>query len=628
MYRDSEDAYVTGVGFAPMSENWAAPLDPSRRRDEVTDTRQLITVPVMLQPQQNGRYGYLIHGGCWDLLLKASLPGGISLRRLILVWESLPIPKGHGRTEWGHSYGGLRTIDFGDVYPWTEFFVDRLSEQLRHMGVGNSPFNESVLAPETLVGGAPTPLTENIAWFPNTQDPFSRLPWELLEVIALYLPTTTALDLRLASRSFVPLFSSFQFWRSRFHPDGERGFLFEVRDHIAQMTANSLAYVYRETRNSLRPPPVKNYERVWGLTRMLAPLIEPEGLIATFTDNVSLMPSEKWIRLASTASNKRSTPYKSPDPTRVCSVNSTELSLEEPTSNYVKVGIAVADAGEWDYITGIKFIDDRGNEKVAGYGFKIREVRYNLQGFLGFRVAMGSGGVRALQVIDQQGDKQWAGRIEGMPQSDKLVVDRPVASIMVEMDVSAIIDRKGSKVKTNRPNCLIAGQGYKITALSIKRQSGIAPTNSLRNTALWYPSIPPKNLYLNEPSYAGGLNIDPDYEPLSWILFGGERGSKLSQIEGILPQYRPHFDGVQSLQFMYRNSNEAFSGDSPHRLGRCCTARQGYQPVFQINGSGGERINSIGVGVRSKNSTKNSAQEHPQGYLVSLSVSFNSLWTF
>jgi hypothetical protein len=70
-----------------------------------------------------------------------------------------------------------------------------------------------------------SPLPAYSYW---TGDCFGCLPWELRELIAILLPTEDALNLRLASRSFLRIFDSQTFWLSRFQATGDRGFVFEV----------------------------------------------------------------------------------------------------------------------------------------------------------------------------------------------------------------------------------------------------------------------------------------------------------------------------------------------------------------------------------------------------------------
>lgn len=50
---------------------------------------------------------------------------------------------------------------------------------------------------------------------------------EICHIIATYLPTADFLNLREASREFAPIFSSPQFWASRFGFGNDRYWLFE-----------------------------------------------------------------------------------------------------------------------------------------------------------------------------------------------------------------------------------------------------------------------------------------------------------------------------------------------------------------------------------------------------------------
>lgn len=61
-------------------------------------------------------------------------------------------------------------------------------------------------------------------------DPFRRLPIELRSNIAIQLDTGTFFNLRYASRAMSLLFHDTGFWRSRFHPDSDRGWLLEWDD--------------------------------------------------------------------------------------------------------------------------------------------------------------------------------------------------------------------------------------------------------------------------------------------------------------------------------------------------------------------------------------------------------------
>lgn len=65
----------------------------------------------------------------------------------------------------------------------------------------------------------------------NPTDGFARLPLEIKETIAAFLPMSDALNARLASRSMGAVYFSASFWKTRFEVNGERGvFNYFVRE--------------------------------------------------------------------------------------------------------------------------------------------------------------------------------------------------------------------------------------------------------------------------------------------------------------------------------------------------------------------------------------------------------------
>lgn len=49
-------------------------------------------------------------------------------------------------------------------------------------------------------------------------------------------------------------------------------------------------------------------------------------------------------------------------------------------------------------------------------------------------------------------------------------------------------------------------------------------TDSLPQTGLWFPRLPPPSLYLNENSFPVGLRFADEFRPLTWTYFGGFKG--------------------------------------------------------------------------------------------------------
>lgn len=114
---------------------------------------------------------------------------------------------------------------------------------------------------------------------------------------------------------------------------------------------------------------------------------------------------------------------------------------------------------------------------------------------------------------------------------------------------------------------------------------------SIRRTALWYPSLPPDGLDLNEDSFTGQHPLFSGYQPLSWIHFGGKEGKSLKHVRGLLVQYSY---GLHGLQFVYDEAHEKRVSD---KLGRC---KESDLPgtLFSLDGAEGERIELVHIGTR------------------------------
>ena len=123
---------------------------------------------------------------------------------------------------------------------------------------------------------------------------------------------------------------------------------------------------------------------------------------------------------------------------------------------------------------------------------------------------------------------------------------------------------------------------------------------TIRQAALWYPTVPPEELCLNEASFTGQNPLCTEYRPLIWIRFGGQRGSCLSHVVGLSVQYYWH---LHSVEFIYEGLH---SEGPPSKLGRCDPKELLPSPTFAINGAAGERVESIEVGIEQ--------HQHPRAY--------------
>lgn len=254
------------------------------------------------------------------------------------------------------------------------------------------------------------------------------------------------LNLRLVSPAFLPLFSSFKFWSSRFESDGERGFLFEVKETITTGNVGELLHLYRLSRRSVAAPSLLNRERVWKLAQILVPLVDPSFNHLISSQQTSSPASRDEIRLAGKEQLPESSDEWKAFKEGYRSTTTIDIDI---TNGALEIGIAVASTGVWDYVTGIRLVDQHGKEQMVGYSFNDNEIIYNVTELRGFRVAMGPGGVRALQVLGEgQQASRYSGRTEGMPLSERLMTDTPAKLLSVTLDVSEF-DRLKAKLLTD-----------------------------------------------------------------------------------------------------------------------------------------------------------------------------------
>ncbi|KAM3482561.1 hypothetical protein MY8738_003910 [Beauveria namnaoensis] len=556
VYRNGTDAFVTGVGSFDGSFEWRAPRDPLQQWDTMSESDDEIHVPVMCQEAIDGLHGFVLHSACWNLLSKACKPVGPSLERLLSICESLPFPLWNNGVSWGHDYEGLFELNTYGMYPWMEHFSLSFATTVERASISD-PNGGSVLR-MMLPTATPhfTTMTRPLA---KDADPFFRVPWEICEMILGNVQTRDALNLRLASRSFLPLFSSLSFWLSRFEPDGERGFIFEVDEGRGNWGVDALLKIHHSSKRSLATLAIVNRQRTWNLARRLASLIETPNM----SNNSSEQTFHWWGWIEITGSEHIIDPALPWEKFRAGCRSTTRTVVNVPP-DITKIGITIVNAGVWNYVTGIRLIGRDGNEHAAGYVSKDKDVLCHLSQLHGLRVAMGPGGVRALQVVAEgQQVSKWIGNIEGVPQSDRLVVGAPITSLSVTLD------------------------GYKVTGLSVD-SSQAQPMTSIRRIALWYPSVPPYYLLLNQNSFTYQGPLSAGYQPLSWIQFGGEAGKSLKHVQGLLVRFSYSLFG---LQFIY---NESHGTRYSEVLGRC-TERDTF---FSIDGAGGERIDLIHVGLR------------------------------
>jgi hypothetical protein len=118
-----------------------------------------------------------------------------------------------------------------------------------------------------------------------------------------------------------------------------------------------------------------------------------------------------------------------------------------------------------------------------------------------------------------------------------------------------------------------------------------SPHLPLRTTALWYPDIPPENLYLYESSFAGRDVPLSEYHPLVRVMFGGPRGAYLKYLTKISVTVSNAM--IVGIDFDYESKG------SPVDCLRACrstmSADDSVKITFLIDGPGGEILTGMQV---------------------------------
>jgi hypothetical protein len=269
---------------------------------------------------------------------------------------------------------------------------------------------------------------------PKTQlhDCFSRLPWETLEAIAVYLPTDDALNLRYVSQAFLPLLSSATFWASRFKASAERGFIFELWNNRDVTDWMSL---YRLTGRTRGPSGLQNRKRIWDLVR---PVRDISSLCLADSLETRILDEKiaglRWSKVAGDVMNEMAYQYPGSF-NEGCRIFGTHVApIPQDLS---KIGFSVSSLGNITYITGVRLMAKKGTDLCLGFISEGKEVIQEVTLLRGFVLAVGSRGIHALQVVSQDGNlSDWVGCPEESPITQRLAHFNSIAGLEVSFDVS------------------------------------------------------------------------------------------------------------------------------------------------------------------------------------------------
>lgn len=438
VYTESGAVYISGIGLREdaRSSSWFAPLDESMRwNDRDYHVEASDRVPVMRQCPVNGRHGFVLHDACWCLLKVALDTESVPLERLFNICESLPFPLWWEGLCWDHDYGGLALLDEQGHYPWEDRLTEPTVYTKVHQYAQANPYDVPgisrllVMPSDCPPGAMPTC---------QGKDCFMRFPWEILEAIAALLPTTDALTLRLTSKSFSRILTSQSFWASRFVPGRERDFVFEMRKG---KKGKDWRHLYRHTSVTHAAPGLQNRRRIWSLIQIIEEYLrlcieDKERYTSANISNNNL----RWDRVGGDIRQELGAGY--------CAGFNEGSRIFDKVHAFIpkalsRMAFSVVRAGEADYVAGLRLISVGEDDKQLGYRAEGKELFFEVTALRGFAIAVGPRGIRALQVIRDDGTRSpWFGRPRSSPVTERLVCTRCITALEVGFDVSSIADSK------------------------------------------------------------------------------------------------------------------------------------------------------------------------------------------
>ncbi|KAH6637196.1 hypothetical protein F5144DRAFT_209027 [Chaetomium tenue] len=554
---------LTGVGRYSDRRRGAffAPPDPNARWDDPGYEHPDEDEFAVMRPQDiNGKRGFIFHDPCWSLLEQAYHPAPVPRERLFEVCDSLPLVVGGFRINWGREYGGAIVMRVDDCFPWENQIGNRFgggytADPLAAAEVGN------LLADTPRASSEPEhPLLPLRPLRRTGQDPFNSLPLELCSVVAEYLPTSDVLNARHASRSFWHVFHDQQFWASRFRGGLDRSWLFEVRDD--KTASRNWCSLYRRTIDSHIEVGLRERKRIWAFIQHIAPILELKwGEVPSES-----LPEERrdWALAAGSMPDQQPESFCHLE--KACRrVRSKQVAIPDGISQVATSTIRVGDS---EYIAGITFSTPSGEALRLGYNTG-RWHSVDISGLAGFNLAVGSGGIHALQCIDGRTKKPsaWLGCPDDVPRTERLALGHRITALDVGFDA------------------------FRIVSLSIARETNTTTEDresTLRSSAIWYPDVPSPGLDLNEAFFVPLKSYTWGYKPVFWTCFGGPGGAYLPNLTKVMV----------SMYGILLRIDFSFDKEVPvecRMFGRNKLPEDKPPVIFQIDGPGGEVIDKVEV---------------------------------
>ena len=262
-----------------------------------------------------------------------------------------------------------------------------------------------------------------------------RIPLEIREAIAAVTPTRDALNLGLASRSFTDIVTGRMFWASRFAPGGERDFIIETKSK----RVTDWKQLYQSTGERRASPALQQRMRIWKLILYIKELLElrtesEESVARTRQLQDCEDLDLRWRRVTGNVEECDGRYFY-----EGCRAFGKARAIVSPSLSRIAFSVIQGVEGGANYVAGLRLISDKDGDQQIGFRAEAKEQSFAVtaDALRGFNVAVSDRGIRALQVVCQDGTRSpWFGRPQNTPITERLVCMTRIVALDALFDVS------------------------------------------------------------------------------------------------------------------------------------------------------------------------------------------------
>lgn len=249
-------------------------------------------------------------------------------------------------------------------------------------------------------------------------DCFRLLPLEIRTLVASNLSTSEFFNLRQVSRSMAEVFGDQQFWKTRFLPSGERGFLNSLLTYRASQPRN-WRLTYRCSANlDVCDGHLFEFRRRWHNSRWLGErYIMTKASDEEIRSHSSLIREMSWQGLSLKVRCDRlcNQGHRRNKCSRCMMEHAPSIQAVPLNKSVLSLAVYVLREAYHTYITGLGLLERDFGEPSLILGYRIPDQDVNIDGkqLMGFNIIAGDHAIYAIQAVFRRGSSRWVGNQEG-----------------------------------------------------------------------------------------------------------------------------------------------------------------------------------------------------------------------